>query len=138
MSSERWFGIVMSMIIIIIMIIMISNNEQILRCLLSVGLLVGEAAAWLSLLGQLGGEVVNMVVMIKNYADSVNFIFIYVMIKKKLTIVRVLGEHIHPPLPPHSHISLLPALAGHQVNLTIMITTTTTINTNVIILGGRS
>lgn len=30
--------------------------REILRCLLSVGLLVGEAAAWLSLLGQLGGE----------------------------------------------------------------------------------
>ena len=39
---------------------------QVLRCLLSVGLLVGEAAAWLSLLGQLGGEVKIMrMVMLK-------------------------------------------------------------------------
>ena len=39
---------------------------QVLRCLLSVGLLVGEAAAWLSLLGQLGGEVKIMrMIMLK-------------------------------------------------------------------------
>ena len=40
---------------------------QVLRCLLSVGLLVGEAAAWLSLLGQLGGEVKIMrMIMLKS------------------------------------------------------------------------
>ena len=49
-------------------------------------------------------------------------------LKMKLTIVCLLGEHIHPPLPPHSHPALLPALAGHQVNLIMMIITTITTN----------
>ena len=42
------------------------HDSQILRCLLSVGLLVGEAAAWLSLLGQLGGEVLTMTITIRS------------------------------------------------------------------------
>ena len=49
------------------MIVVKSLFLKVLRCLLSVGLLVGEAAAWLSLLGQLGGEVKIMrMIMLKS------------------------------------------------------------------------
>ena len=57
---------VMVMVTVKVTMLVESLFLQVLRCLLSVGLLVGEAAAWLSLLGQLGGEVKIMrMIMLK-------------------------------------------------------------------------